>query len=521
MLSIQGLVPRAYQRNILETAKGNNCLMVLPTGLGKTLVALLLAIERINKLPTSQVLFMAPTRPLAAQHYETFKKHISGLDEEFFSLVTGQIGPKKRKLIWNSASFIFSTPQCVANDLRNGTLSLQNFSLLIEDECHRCLKNYDYVYVAKVYKEMAENARILGLTASPGSDASVISQICKNLSIEAVEVRTRQSEDVKPYVKKLKTEFIRVDLPSEFVTIREHLTKIYNKKIEELKNRGIVFQGQRVTKKTIIELQVRLRRIINAGNNNFNILRGISVLAEIMKVQHLYELLETQCIEAAHSYARELENEAKKGSSKAVKSLVKNPDFQLAITKLKGIYGKQEHPKLEMLKKIVRKMQRQRIMIFAQYRATVKKIHDELEGIGIKSKVFIGQASREMKGLSQKEQQAIIREFSDGKINALVSTSIGEEGLDIPEVNLVIFYEPVPSAIRKIQRAGRTARLKSGKLIVLITRKTRDEAYHYAAFYKERKMHGILTDMAERLTRKQSKKQSRLTEFLEAKEAKI
>ena len=66
--------------------------------------------------------------------------------------------------------------------------------------------------------------------------------------------------------------------------------------------------------------------------------------------------------------------------------------------------------------------------------------------------------------------------------------SIAEEGLDIPEVNAVIFYESVPSAIRAIQRTGRTARLKKGKLILLITKKTRDETFYYVSRSKEKRM---------------------------------
>jgi ERCC4-related helicase len=70
----------------------------------------------------------------------------------------------------------------------------------------------------------------------------------------------------------------------------------------------------------------------------------------------------------------------------------------------------------------------------------------------------------------------------------ICATCIAEEGLDIPEVNIVVFYEPVPSAIRMIQRAGRTARLMKGKLIMLITKKTRDEAFFYVSRSREKKM---------------------------------
>ena len=83
----------------------------------------------------------------------------------------------------------------------------------------------------------------------------------------------------------------------------------------------------------------------------------------------------------------------------------------------------------------------------------------------------------------------MIEKFRAGEINVLVATSIAEEGLDIPEVNEVIFYEPIPSAIRTIQRTGRTARLSKGKLKILVTKKTLDEVFHYAAYHKEKKMY--------------------------------
>jgi Fanconi anemia group M protein len=117
----------------------------------------------------------------------------------------------------------------------------------------------------------------------------------------------------------------------------------------------------------------------------------------------------------------------------------------------------------------------------------------------VNAKVFVGQLKKGETGLSQKEQQQVIQDFSLGKINIIVSTSIGEEGLDIPEVSAVIFYEPIPSAIRQIQRRGRTARLKPGKLIILMIKNTRDEAYYWAAFHKEKKMYQALNGLKEEL----------------------
>ncbi|MDO8564355.1 MAG: DEAD/DEAH box helicase, partial [Nanoarchaeota archaeon] len=218
--------PREYQSHIIETAKLHNTLVVLPTGLGKTLIALYLSIHRIQKYPGEKVLFLAPTKPLIDQHIEYFKKNIPELfaQLEFF---TGQIPAEQRMKLWNQADIIFSTPQCIANDISHGLYSLSNVSLLVMDEAHRCLKNYDYTKVVSSYKSNALHPKIIGLTASPGSDSDTVKQICKHLDIEEIELRTRDSEDVKPYLQELEFEKVEVPFPQEFIEIKILLKRIY------------------------------------------------------------------------------------------------------------------------------------------------------------------------------------------------------------------------------------------------------------------------------------------------------
>ena len=494
-MMMENIEPRAYQLSILETAKKHNTLVVLPTGMGKTLVALMLSQHRLSLYPESKIVLLAPTRPLVEQHYNYFKKYA---DYEGMHLFTGKIAPKKRADIWQRARIIFSTPQCIENDLKHGLIGINDVSLVVEDEAHRCLKNYSYVYVAQEYLKHAKNARLLGLTASPGSDASVINHIAKNLGISAVEIRTRESLDVKPYLQKLDQEIIRVDLTDEMKSIRSMTMELYKRKVEELKNRQLLFAPP--TKTNLILLQKKLQKNLAAGNIHFNVLRGISVCAQAIKLQHLLELVETQGVEIAHNYMKDLFEQARQGKSKAVKQLVNSKEINDAYSLLIQMHEKNiEHPKFQELRNImlreIKNKPTTRAIVFSQYRDTVEKISNSIERLGIKSKIFIGQAKRRMQGLTQIEQQAIIREFKMGKINVLVATSIGEEGLDLPEVDLVIFYEPIPSAIRKIQRQGRTARLKPGRLVILIARNTRDESYYWAAYHKEKKMHAVLEDM--------------------------
>ncbi|MFH1358763.1 MAG: DEAD/DEAH box helicase [archaeon] len=489
---LKTIKPRKYQQEIYNACKEKSCLVVLPTGIGKTLIGLMLSIYTQKKYPATKTLFLAPTRPLAEQHLAYFKKHLPELFAEL-TLFTGKIHASQRRKLWERSDIIFSTPQCVSNDLKNNIYSLEDVTLLIEDECHRCLKNYAYTYVANKYKEQSKNPKVLGLTASPGTDKEKIKQIASNLGIEAIELRTRESEDVKEYLQDLEFNIIRLEFPEKFKEITSIIKKLFQKRVEELKNRKLLFKP--ANKITLLETQSNIMRTISSGNKHFNLLVGASVCAQAVKLSHLIELLETQTLHTALNYIKSMQEQASNNKSKAVKNILKSPEFNSAYIKINELISKKiEHPKLLELKTIIEdsiiKNPKNKSIVFSQYRDTAIKISKELNLInGVNAKVFIGQTKKLGSGLSQKEQQEIMQDFRDGKINIICSTSIGEEGLDIPEVNSVIFYEPIPSAIRSIQRRGRTARLIKGKLTILITLDTLDEIFYYASISKEKKMY--------------------------------
>ncbi|MBI2045691.1 DEAD/DEAH box helicase [Candidatus Pacearchaeota archaeon] len=515
---LSNITPREYQQKILETCVEKNCLVVLPTGIGKTLIALMLTVERMKKFPGEKVLFLAPTKPLAEQHLEYFKKHLAELFGNL-QLFTGAVNANSRKKIWQNADIIFSTPQCIANDVKNGLYELSGVCLLIEDEAHRCIKNYDYNYVAQAYASQALHPRIIGLTASPGSETGKIRQICKNLSIGAVELRTRDSSDVSKYLQKLDFEKIIVNFPPEFEEMRHILRKLSAEYIEELKVRNVLFGP--VNKISLIELQKRIMASLARGNKNFNYMHAASACAQAVRLQHALELLETQTLSSFNKYLKGLYEQASKKQSKGVVKLVAKSEFNFLFMQSSELLARgMEHPKINALLKIVSKEktknEKQKTIIFTQYRETASMIAKNLNSLpNIKAKIFVGQTKKAgsggSTGLSQKEQKSIIQEFSSGEINCLVATSIGEEGLDIPEVNTVIFYEPVPSAIRAIQRAGRTARLMPGKLKILVTRGTRDEGFYYAARAKEKRMHSAIHEIKDKLENpSKNEKQERL-----------
>jgi Fanconi anemia group M protein len=514
---LKNINPRDYQIEIAKKCIEKNCLVVLPTGLGKTLIALMVCIERMKKVPGQKVVFLAPTKPLVEQHLIFFKKHLPELFAEM-NLFTGKVKSNERKKIWQDSDIVFSTPQCIANDLKKELYSLEDVCLLIEDEAHRCIKNYDYNYIAQIYIKQSKNSRILGLTASPGSDYSKVKEICKNLFIEDVELKTRESKEIKPYLKELTFEKKIVNFPPEFMEIRELIKEIFNDYLENLRKRKLIFNNS--SKTELILLQKRLMKRANFEKKDYSILLAIADCSQAIRMQHALELIETQTLKTFNDFMKDLFKQASEKNTRSLNSLIKRKEFNLAYIKANELLSKGiEHPKIEELINLIKEEKNKKdfkVIIFSQFRTTAAIISRELNKIeGIKSKVFIGQTKKESLGeqigLNQKEQRRIIEEFSEGKINVLCATSIGEEGLDIPEVSLVVFYEPVPSAIRKIQRGGRTARLSPGKIIVLITKGTRDETFYYVSNAKEKKMHKIIDDIKQEMLNKEKTQEKQQT----------
>jgi ERCC4-related helicase len=480
---------RFYQETILATAAEKNTLCVLPTGLGKTNIAILLAAHRLEKFPGSRILVLAPTKPLVNQHYSIFSGTMN-LDPETIQPVTGTIKPQDRRKIYETGKIILATPQTIENDLTNRILSLRDFSLVVLDEAHHAVGNYAYPYIAKRYLAEGENQRILALTASPGGTKEKINEIYRNLGIETVEIRTEEDSDVASWVKEKEIEWIGVELPESFIKIKQLIDEVYEKKVETLRKLGFVSRG-RVSKKDLLQTQIHLRKGINEGYKKAFL--AASFVAQAIKLEHALTLLETQGIHVLESYWKKL----RKDESKAAGRILNDKRITAAILLTHNLYeAGSKHPKIGKLCSIVSQQVRAKpdsmMIIFANFRDTVKEIADTLGRIdGVKPAILIGQKE----GLSQKEQVDVIRRFESGEYNTLVTTSIGEEGLHLSTADIAIFYEPVPSEIRSIQRRGRVARIKLGKIIVLVTKHTRDEAYYWTAVAKERKMKRTLYDL--------------------------
>lgn len=509
LIKSNAIEARLYQQVLAaDVLKKGNTMIVAPTALGKTIVATLVAADRLEKVKNSKILVLAPSKPLAIQHESTFKEFLTVP----CSSITGAVKTDERVKRWEESQIICATPQTVESDLLKGRYSLKDVSLVVFDECHHGVGSYSYVYLASRYVKESKFNLILGLTASPGSDKEKIKEVCDNLYIQSIVVKTEEDNDVRPYFNPVAIDWVRVKMSSELEKIKTHVDKALKVRLKGLKNMGII-RTVSVNKTDILRARGRVQSAIaRSVNPKKECFQAISILSAVINIQHSQELIETQGVVTFNKYVARL----RKKKTKAAKSLIQDPNFGKAIYLAREAekHGL-EHPKLKKVTDIIKKelgqngqtklqsdryvkdadQKSSKIMVFTQYRDSLEMIHQKLEKEGIKSAKFFGQASRDgEKGLTQKEQKEIIKAFKIGEYDVLLSTSVAEEGIDIPAVDLVILYEPVPSEVRMIQRRGRTGRKRSGRVKVLITNGTRDEGYYWASVNKERRMKHQLID---------------------------
>jgi Fanconi anemia group M protein len=486
---------REYQRRLAATAAGDHTLVCLPTGLGKTTVSLLVTAERLHEVGGT-ALFLAPTKPLVQQHAAFYRDALTIPDDEI-TVFTGEVRPDDRADRWTESQIVIATPQVVENDLIGGRISLADVTHCTFDECHRATGDYAYVYIAERYHADADSPLVTGMSASPGGDEEAIVTVCENLGLQEVAVMTEDDADVAEYTHDTEVEWERVTLPDAVLSIRDALNDVIVDRLETLKELGVTnTTSPDLSQRDLNRMRGELQQLIDADQSEGY--EGMSVHAEVMKLRRAVELAETQSVESLRRYFERQRNAARaSGASKASQRLVAEPKVREAMRQAEAFDDL--HPKFRQTRVLLAQTLGigggERVIVFTESRDTAEALTDFLaESFDVRR--FVGQGDKDgSDGMTQKEQGETLDAFRAGEFEVLVSTSVAEEGLDVPEVDLVLFYEPVPTAIRSIQRKGRTGRQDEGRVVVLMAEDTRDEAFFWISRRREREMEDELREL--------------------------
>ena len=490
----EGIEARAYQLRSLERVLSASTLMVMPTGFGKTAVEWMAMAEYL-RMGAQKIILIAPTTGLVDQQRRMAQERLA-IPDEVILAYTGDTPPAKREALWQKGRIIIATPQVIRNDAMKGLLDLSIVDLLIVDEAHHATGNHAYAQVGKLYVQAkGEEGRVLAATASPGSNIRHISEVKTNLNAHSLDLTKRSEALVAPYDVDMEIHQHRLELPPALQTLLQPVEQHFDEEVAHLKRLGFLPPKEFIASGDIEKAQLRASRAIAQRD-----VRGYDAarrVADLRRVHMLTNLLKSQGTEVARSFLQRAEDEGRQG--RKTNRMLALPVIHALRLSLKDIG--ELHPKVEVVHRLVQEEVTEKpdgkILIFTEYRDTVQQIVANLNGLsGIRADAFIGQSSRgNQKGMNQKEQLTQLDRFRSGEINVLVATSVGEEGLDVPSADLVILYEPVPSAIRAIQRRGRTARQRAGSVHVLIAQGSRDVYVQRASEQQETNMHRLMKQM--------------------------
>ncbi|XP_075283427.1 Fanconi anemia group M protein isoform X2 [Opisthocomus hoazin] len=472
------------------------------------------------------VLFLAPTKPLVAQQMEACAR-VMGIPARHMAEMTGGTQALSRRELWTAKRVFFLTPQIMMNDLSRGTCPAVEVKCLVIDEAHKALGNHAYCQVVRELSKYTDQFRILALTATPGSDTKAVQQVISNLLIAQIELCAEDSPEIQPYSHERQVEKIVVPLGEELVEIQNAYIRVLETFAGRLIKIGVLARRDipSLTKYQIILARDQYRK--NPSSQNLGIHQGIieGDFALCISLYHGYELLLQMGLRSLFIYLGGI-MDGSKGLTRTKNELGRNEDFMKLYQQLRDMFSdtplasangnvyksktvfenKKEfiysHPKLRKLEEIVIEHFKSwkkgcsdevttestsvdavdtRVMIFSSFRDSVQEIAEMLSRLSpaVRVMTFVGHSTgKNTKGFTQKEQLEVVKRFREGGYNTLVSTCVGEEGLDIGEVDLIICFDAQKSPVRLVQRMGRTGRRRQGRIVVILAEGREERTYN-------------------------------------------
>ena len=484
---------REYQFNIVSRALYHNMLVALPTGLGKTFIAATVMLNWFRWTKSAQIVFVAPTKPLVAQQVDACF-HIAGIPRSQTTMLVGNVQPALRERQWNSKRVFFMTPQTLENDLKKGTCDPKRIVLIVVDEAHRAKGEYAYVKVVHFLRRFNTSFRVLALTATPGSTVEAVQAVIDGLDIARIEIRSEEALDIRQYVHMRHIDPIVLENSEEMEMVFELFSNAVRPTMGKLATFNAYWSRDPLSITLFGLKKAKEDWMKTAGRSHNQSVRGMvnAIFGILTRLANPLENLKYHSIAVFYRKMKVFEDEIWQGKGTNAKEIITNEHWKKMMNRLQAWVENRDfadHPKMAYLKDVVLRhftndsASNTKIMVFCQYRDSAEEITRGLNKHQpmVKAHVFVGQAaSKNSEGMNQKTQQQIVDKFKAGTYNVLVATSIGEEGLDIGEVDLIVCYDASKSPIRLLQRMGRTGRKRAGNIALLLMKGKEERDYESA-----------------------------------------
>jgi ERCC4-related helicase len=465
-------VPRRdYQFEISKICFQHNTLVCLPTGTGKTFIAAVVMMNFHRWYPTGKIIFVAHMRTLVQQQINACSSFTQIPSSRIIEL-TGATAPSStRTNCWQEKSIIFATPQVVQHDIELNRLDPTQIVLLIVDEAHHAHGRFAFSQVVRLIAERSAQFRVVALTATPGNNVRAIQSVIFNLMISRIIFKDDTDPEVSKYQHSTSIERISVPLAAEESALLTFLGKCMEIFAQPLHLKGHLpgSDPKFLSKGRVWFAMDQFKKAAGGKKDFFTYMNMFTVLHSLAGMQEkLARYGAASLNDALKDYVKRARD------TEAKRKLVDEPAFQQLI-RMAERAKTHTHPKLAKLSLILQDFfthtPESRAMVFTEFRATAYEVSEHINKIDcVKSSVFIGKAdTRQNAGLDDSLQHQVVSLFRKGKINCIVATSVGEEGLDIGEVDLIVCYDTGSSPLKIVQRMGRTGRKRCGRVVFLMS----------------------------------------------------
>ena len=506
--SLTRQVPRDYQREMFLSAMRGNTLVYLPTGSGKTLIAAMVmsCMKKLN--PSKVMVFLVDRIPLAYQQSDYLKSQLPDLKVE--TLVGEMESPYLRnihqKLADKKVDVLILTHQIFLNFLatvENPPIRLSDVSVLVFDEAHHCSGNHPYNQIMKYYKETPNRFKpvVLGLTASPAGELTVertsvkLEKLLENLNCAiAMPVESDLVGHVNtPDMKYEKSSCMSTRHVILIGCVEEHIRYLVNVHINDAPGRQcFALQGLPLLSPNF---RGALRKLIDNSYGNKKDIKALIVCEHAMHLLDVVELSEVLGYKHAIERLKECVYRTVHANSPKDDALKKLIGERLTFVALKNLADGAADEKCSMSERyniLVKHIEQflscaqedatSRGIIFVSLRKTAFKLCEQIRGIpDVKKKLnpqpFVGHGQGSYDGMAWKEEQEVLLEkFRAGLTKLLICTSVLEEGLDVPECNLVVRFEGAATLRALVQTRGRASRRGDSKFVVICNEKEEKDA---------------------------------------------
>ncbi|GMR60161.1 hypothetical protein PMAYCL1PPCAC_30356, partial [Pristionchus mayeri] len=486
-LEIESQIPelRQYQKELIKEADaGKNTVIVAPTGSGKTVVAAYIIRQHIESRRDegqgARVALVAPTVPLVEQHGRELYRCLK--DVAYMDYLHGnfQLSETDRINSLLSNNLVILTPQLLINCLQSvrseGRLFVADFSLLILDECHHTCENHPYAQLMTLVRS-AKNAakenngdipQIVGMTASLGigknglkdvnNGVGHVKRLMANMGATCISTVVNHTEELERHVNRPTDQMDEISRPplkdcpftQKILECIDELRSFITKSLDPSEiskfDWKVTFQSLKEIqsgnsprfKGTLNHIKQFLENKMLDGRVRSQLIDAVDMILAYLKTLDMNDLL------PASKALSHMCDEMKKKMSENNEYLNKfREKYRIELKRLEG-YEEDKRMLAKLREEVLSMRGDSRCIVFVETREVCKHLADYIQGI-LPTGNNCGYIMSTSKGnslinQSSSEQMKTLNDFKEGRISVIVATSVANEGIDVPQCNLIIKY---------------------------------------------------------------------------------